>query len=278
MTDSPGQYHPSPQALRTLRETFWSPEGWRSPRAWPEPGAMAEAVEAGVMFAGPVLRDHDGWVRAAREAARRVSVSEVGEAFLVSLGSRRLDLRSALGSCAVGRQLPEHAFTSGDGRGHCQVRGLWWRVGEDPLDMNELSFERFRWGGVAHDSIPYIAFDLEQFARAPRPDLREDDVVIGRRLISFLRGLPAETTAAQAAPQLTMIKGNNAERGVLMQILGLCGILRTTDHPGYADSFVPYSQRAEPPLRFPFRRYPIWWWTAAYGVNDDAIRLFLPQI
>lgn len=230
------------------------------------------------MFAGPLLRDHDGWVEAAREAAHGASMAEVGEAFLVSLGSRRLDLRSALGSCAVGRHLPEHGFASGDGRGRCQVCGLWWRAGEDPVDLNELSFERFHWGGVAHDSIPYIAFDLEQFARAPRPGLREDDIALGRRLISFLRGLPAETTAAQAAPQLTMVKGNNAERGVLMQILGLCGILRTADYPGYADSFIPYSQRDEPPLRFSFRGYPVWWWTAGDGLNDDALRLFLPQI
>lgn len=43
-----------------------------------------------------------------------VPVQEAGEAFLASLSTRRLDLRSALGSWAVARYLPEHAFTSAD--------------------------------------------------------------------------------------------------------------------------------------------------------------------
>jgi hypothetical protein len=40
-----------------------------------------------------------------------LSPAEVGEAFLASLTSRRLDLRSALGSYAVARLLPEHSLT-----------------------------------------------------------------------------------------------------------------------------------------------------------------------
>jgi hypothetical protein len=31
-----------------------------------------------------------------------------------------------------------------------------------------------------------------------------------------------------------MIKGNKAERNCVVNILGLCGILRTAEHPGLA--------------------------------------------
>jgi hypothetical protein len=34
--------------------------------------------------------------------------------------------------------------------------------------LNILSFERFKWGGVRRDNVAYVAFDLEQFVRAPR--------------------------------------------------------------------------------------------------------------
>ncbi len=100
-------YDASAAALRPLMETFWSASGWRRPAAWPEPEAMRRAVRAGVMFASPRTEDHDGWVRAARQAAASVPAGEAAAAFLASLTSRRLDLRSALGSHAIARFLPD---------------------------------------------------------------------------------------------------------------------------------------------------------------------------
>lgn len=56
--------------------------------------------------------------------------------------------------------------------------------------MNVLNFERFKWGGVRRDDIAYIAFDLEQFARAPRLAPTRADIEVGQQLIDALRGLP----------------------------------------------------------------------------------------
>jgi hypothetical protein len=271
-------YDPSPAALEPLMETFWSPQGWRDLLAFPGPNVMAPAVEAGVMFSGPRVDDHGGWVRAARDAARAVSAQEVGEAFLASLSTRRLDLRSALGSYAVARLVPEHPLATaprGFGLG-CIVCGQF-ASGEEE-DLNILSFERFKWGGVRRDYLPYAAFDLEQFAKAPRLKPTRADIDTGRQLLDCLRQLPGGTTAAQAVPQLKMIKGNKAEREVILDILGVAGILRTAEHPGYANAFIPKIQRSEPPLRFIFGHYPISWWTAADGVNLPALQQFLPQL
>lgn len=68
---------------------------------------MAIAVAAGVMFSEPRMLDHDGWVTAARQAGAAVNPVQVGEAFLASLTTRRLDLRSALSSYAIARVLLE---------------------------------------------------------------------------------------------------------------------------------------------------------------------------
>jgi len=64
----------------------------------PPPELLAQAVAAGVMFTEPRTLDHDGWVRAAKRAAAGVTAPEVGAAFLASLTSGRMDLRSALAS------------------------------------------------------------------------------------------------------------------------------------------------------------------------------------
>jgi hypothetical protein len=104
------------------------------------------------------------------------------------------------------------------------------------------------------------------------------DIDLGRQLIDQLRQLPPGTTASRAAPYLKMIKGNKDERDAILDILGLCGILQTDQHPGYADTYVPYTQRTRPSRRFAFKGYPIWWWTGDDGVNDHALRIFFPQL
>jgi hypothetical protein len=72
---------------------------------------MARAVRSGIMFTGPRRLDHDGWVRTAVAAASTVAAQEAADAFLVSLTTRRLDLRFALGSYALACHLREHPFT-----------------------------------------------------------------------------------------------------------------------------------------------------------------------
>jgi hypothetical protein len=48
-------------------------------------------------------------------------------------------------------------------------------------------------------------------------------------------------------------------------------------YPGYAKAFIAYSQRKYLARRHVFWHYPICWWTAADGINTDALRPFLPS-
>jgi len=237
---------------------------------------MTAAVDRGVMFASPVTLDHDGWVEAARTVAGEVSPDEVEEAFLASLTSRRLDLRSALSSYVLARALPEHRFTAMRGGGQCAVCGLYAEAREQ--DLNVLNFERFKWGGVRRDNIAYVAFDLQQFRKAPRLKVTPEDVALGRSFLNTLTELPEDTTAAQAVGHLQLLKGNKAEREVLMDILGICGILDTGEHHGYADGFVPAAQRESPPHHFVESAYPVCWWRAADGINSKALNEVLPRL
>lgn len=77
--------------------------------------------------------------------------------------------------------------------------------------------------------------NLEQLVRAPPLQPTDEDIKIGQQLIDFLRHLPAKTTAAQAAPQLKMVPGTRSQREVLIDILGVRGILHTPGHPGYGE-------------------------------------------
>jgi hypothetical protein len=278
------KYDLSPAVLRILTKTFWTAEGWRREPAWPEPAQMARAVQAGVMFAEPRVLDHDQWITGACRAAANVAAQEVADAFLASMTSRRLDLRSALASYAVARVLPEHPYTPDWAMGSCGICGIYVRKDGriEPEDLNVLNFERFRWAGVRRTQIPYLAFDLEQFTLAPRLEPTGQDIALGQQIIDYLRQLPPNTTAAQASPGLTMLPGSKPEREVLVDILGICGILHAPDHPAYTDHYIPHttadSVSLAPPRRYLFGHHPTWWWTAAGGISNRALHHFLPQL
>jgi hypothetical protein len=72
--------------------------------------SATRATAALFLLTVPRAEHHDGWVGAVRRAVSQVSAEEAATAFLASLASRRLNLRSALGSYAIARFLPAHDF------------------------------------------------------------------------------------------------------------------------------------------------------------------------
>ena len=115
----------------------------------PPPELLAHAVAAGLMFTEPRTLDHDAWINAARQSAAAVTAPEVGDAFLASLTSRRMDLRSALASYALTRHLPDHPYAE-QRRGVCAVCGILRRrdATVEPEDLNSFSQIRFGGGGI----------------------------------------------------------------------------------------------------------------------------------
>ena len=137
-----------PRALRILTATFWTSSRWRQSQQMPAPENFEYARKAGLMFE-PVELDHGGLGLRLRAAVARTSLEEIGEAFVSSLLSGRLDLRSALVSYVVGRATPFHAFHQRPRSNIpiCGVCGVATFLHE-PADWNCFSFKRHRWGGV----------------------------------------------------------------------------------------------------------------------------------
>lgn len=264
---------PDPRALKMLFDTYWTSAGWRDEkqRAAPSPGDFDFAKRAGVMF-DDVRLSHDDIVERARAATRAIDRRTVADAFAVSLPSRRLELRSALGSFAVLQHFPRHAAVPPAQRGAgCPVCGAYSRAAQ-PEDLNVLSFERFKWGGVRHDDPLYAAFDLEQFARLPPVSPTAADVAALRALLNAIEAAPPKTSAAKLEKHLAKtIRSNKAERDIVVNILGVCGILATAAHPGYRRDFVRADARELPDRHYVDTAYPACWWTRAHGIDDEAV-------
>ena len=259
-------------ARKILLKTFWSTSGWRrEPEVSPEELAAAKA--AGYMFDLEWL-GHDAVVERARSLAAELLPSEVGEAFAASLSSRRLELRSAMGSYAIASVLPTH---DAQGEPYCAVCGTLVR--EEGRDANVLSFERVKWGGVRHSDPEYQAFDLARFRAEPEARATDEDWVLLRRILDVAQTLPPEAKPGELDKALGgVLPSNSAERRILLQVLAYAGILQPGDRASYAAGFVPVGLRELPPVHKIDWTFPIAWWRGDDAVNQAQVRRYFPAL
>lgn len=263
------------RALKILFDTYWSSIGWKTtgwettPKTPPDDFAYAKA--SGYMF-DPVELSHDATIDWLFSSFEQVNLEEVIKAFLASLSSRRLHLRSALGSYAIARKFPRHSFT---GENRCEVCGLYNSTENEKDDLNVLNFERYKWGGVRHLDPLYIAFDLKLFKTVEIAEPTDDDRKILKEIVRTARNLNSEARVRDLEKALApVIKSNQAEREVLIQILSYCGILHPKEHPGFFHSFIKDSDRTLPPVSKIDWNYPACWWRGKDGINDDALKYY----
>jgi hypothetical protein len=262
------------RSLKILFETYWKREGWRGDRAT-DPEDLDYAKRAGVMF-DPVRVDHDEVIERLDIGRSAVDARRIVDAFVSSLSTRRLDLRSALGSYAVFRKMPVHAGRYVERK--CTVCGMY-EPSNDLEDVNVLNFERFKFGGVRHDQPLYAAMDLELFDREGNIEATRADVDVFRSILASIREAPRDTTAADLQARFPRsLKSNKAERDVIVAVLGFCGVLSTGSHPSYRSRFVASSERSLPDRRFVDMPYPGCWWRSPDGLDEDALQEFFGHL
>lgn len=208
-----------PRARKILFETYWSPQGWKTPPQEPSPEDLAYARAQGAMFA-PEAFTHDGAVKrilAAREGAR---VEVLAGNLVASLSRRLVHLRPALGSYFEVVRLRPHPF---QGTTTCDACGQFRRFDQD---FSRTNFARFKWGllprffGVEH------AFLLERAMAEPRAlPAAEDHRVLGALLTAGSR-LPASAKARDLeVAWKPLLESSRDERDTLIEIFIACGVL-----------------------------------------------------
>jgi len=264
---------PDKRALKILNGMFWSSAGWnRNPSVPPEDFAYAKAQ--GLMF-DPVDFTHDQATSAAVDAAARISREVVAHAFVSSLKSRRLDLRSALGSYAVGRHMKAHSKINSVGSPGCAYCGGYDKADADP---NVLNFERFKWGGVRHDNPQYIAFDLGTFSFEEVAPSSEDYSIL-RAIFRTIKSMPQKARLGDLERELSnILPSNNAERRTLIGILGFTGIIADPSRPSFRQHFVPSADRERTPWGKDDWPFPVQWWNGCCGLNQSAVDEWFPGL
>lgn len=263
------------RAVHILFDTYWSPSGWKAGFPPPtDPQDFALARRAGVMF-DPVVMTHDELVRTTIAAVRALNRRCVADAFVVSLRTRRVELRSAMGSFAVFQHFSRHAGTKGEAI--CAVCGE--STGRSEYDINVLNFERLKWGGVRHDSPAYARLDLELFRKLPAVAPEAEDVACLEAIVRAIKAAPARATPMTLQAALARaFPSTKEERQVVIDILGYSGILATSKHPGYRRRFVRVDGRLAPPRLDCEVSYPACWWRGADGINERAFHYWFGHL
>jgi hypothetical protein len=280
---------PDKKALQILFKTYWSPrDGWLGGTR-PDAADYEYARQKGYMF-DPIKLTHDEIVQRLLRARSRVSLQQVSDAFVASLSTRRLELRSALGSFAYAANFPDHqiasspSITAATGNVYCNVCGAYdegLQGALDPEDLSVLNFERFKWGGVRHHDPLYAAFDLEQFEQADRLPPTRDDYHILSSIIETAQRLPPRSRPGDLCKAISkFLPSNDPERRVLVQILAVCGVLAPAGRPGFLEKFATadHMNQDQPNDHKNDWTYPAIWWRGADKVNTKMISLCFPGI
>jgi hypothetical protein len=224
--------------------------------------------------------DHDLHIQGLRGLADRLAPQAAGAAFVQSLATRQLELRSALGSLALARVIPSHDLDPIPGTYAviCSVCG--WSMMPPGQEEPESQFldERRRYGGLRHLNPLYASFDLTAFAAVPAVEPTPE----AWRSFALILRTPALLAPTARASDLERalkgaVKSNRHERQVLIRILACAGVLQPSRHPTFFDGFVPEAERVLPPQRFCDWGYPAIWWRGSDGVREEAVRFWFQE-
>lgn len=237
----------------------------------------------------PLSLSHDEVVEKLIEERSLADKTAITEAFLASLSTRRLEWRSALGSCGFARHFPAHLMYKSPhdifqtGAVRCRLCGLYdlskSNLDLNVFDMNVLSFEKHKWGGVRRSRPNYAWFDLYTTRLAETAQATGNDKAIFQNILAVARTMPAKASVSDLAKSLKgALPSSEPERRILIEILSACGILQPIDRPGFFSEFTADTDRTRPHHSKNDWDYPAIWWTGKDGVNETALAYWFPDL
>ncbi|GGH66470.1 hypothetical protein GCM10008014_46900 [Paenibacillus silvae] len=235
------------KAVKILMNTFWK-SGWKSP-CGPFSGEEFEyAKSKGIMF-DPITITHDEIVQRLHSMHQEPALKEqVITAFLHSLSTKKVHLRSALSSWALTRNMPLHTFSerpalhaNTSACGDCNFLRIQSDENYVDADLNVLNFERFKWGGVRHGWLLYCLMDLELLLRehsdsnsnnvSPFEVTAEDQAILAQLLEAAQTGDPKDSARSLEKKWKACLPSSKQERDALLEIWAAAGILVPGDKP-----------------------------------------------
>lgn len=224
------------KAKKILMNTFWKSGAWRSGGYSYTDEDFQYAKSHGLMF-DPITMTHDECIQRLRHLHEHVTKVKVASAFLHSLSTRKVYLRSALSSWALTHDL--HLHTYHQRPAEQQSYSACWFCNDNKLmsneeyvneDLNVLNFERMKWGGVRLNWLVYCMMDLEILNKEEEFTVSQADMDILKQIIQAITDCEDKDAARQLEKRWKdVFPSNQHERDCVMEIWGYAGILEAKD-------------------------------------------------
>lgn len=232
-----------------------------------------------------LVLDHDDLIASLIEVRKRTDRAKVVAAFVASLRTSRLDLRSPLGSYAYHLKHPLHKLNGFDPSAgsanylQCKVCSYFSNKGRRDfvIDFDHWASVR-KTSTVENFHIPAYAFaDLTLFADAEVPPLVDADWEVMRQLLERIRNLPSTAQLGVLNKALTgLFKADKYVRQQVLEILGFCGVLQPKSIPLVTGRF--FCNDKNQLVHSRDWAYPVAAWTGVDGVNDVAVAFWFPEL
>jgi len=226
------------KAKKILMQTYWQSGRWKAGGFTYTEDDFQFAKKMGLMFDRLTI-SHDECVQRLRQLHDEVLTKDlVVKAFLHSLSTRKVHMRSALSSWALTADLPIHTYrerpeelVSYSACGYCNEQKMMSKEEYINEDLNVLNFERVKWGGIRLNWLMYCLLDLECLVQEQESLIVcEEDIEILKQMLAAVKSCKDTDAARQLEKRWKDIfKSNQYERDVVMEIWGYAGLLVSKD-------------------------------------------------
>jgi hypothetical protein len=240
------------------------------------PATLKEMIAAGIAFELEAHVTHDDAVERCFKAYNSIEKAQVVRHFVAGLANDRPDWRAGLSAYAMMLCMPDHKFRRSDA-GFCAVCSAPHEY--QVFDKTALNLLRFHNGAITALKTPFeVSFYLEQEVKLEAASPDNDSWSTLHRLLEFISSSKPSGPAnlAKAIRAVPGIRVSLDQARGIVDTLGMCGILRTAEHPGY-------NERYTNPGLAPSKRhasgwsYPVDFWTGEDGVDRSAVRYWFDQ-
>ena len=214
---------------------------------------------------------HDGLYEWLDEVLLVLDLERVTNAFLYSLSTRDLKFRAHLACYIYARSIPKHnilteVYPSGNIAcsycGHCHTY---------PTDTVQLETELAKWGGVRFQDVFTVIYYLDKISKMDRVYPSKADFDIVNNIVDVIVSSEDNLKPRDLEKIFGKIfKSNKGEREMLINQLGMVGILATSTAKGFEEIYTPPRLRTLPPVNKIDWFYPVCWWRGSEGINKNA--------
>jgi hypothetical protein len=212
------------------------------------------------------MKSHNEYIAYIKDTYSKINKRKITDAFLYSLSTNNTVYRGFLACYAIARVLPLHDINPivyQSGHVGCKYCGFSETLDIDTIHLEE---ELKNWGGVRFQDIFTIGYYLGKIIDMEVPDPTKKDFDIFNNLIDCILQIERNAKARDLEKIMSkVLKSNKGQREMILNQLGIIGLLQTKEHKGYFDTFD--INRELPNLSKIDWLVPIAWWRGIDGID-----------